>query len=108
MEHNNSMNIIIDNKYTDMSSKDKKYIEKRMVSLILGKSTRCDIFLNDRGYLHNTRKTSLNIDHFWEPEFICNYREVCMKKLPKKVANLLAITHRPLFEIYKKYLEESK
>jgi len=106
--------------YQSLRNKRKRYITRRMVALILGKTTQCTPYEKSAwGWLRNIEDTELEIDIDCSIEFSYynkskkRYKKndvvvVRMKKLPEKVANLLAIVHRPLFEIYKKYLKSSK
>ena len=41
------------------------------------------------------------------PNVLLN-KAIILEKLPKKAALLLAVIHRPLYNIYKKYLENRK
>ena len=88
-------------------------LENEIVSLILGKSTHCRAG-NDTGWIaadfpfvpwlqiNITPCTPLII---FEPS---PGKRISLTRLPKRAEMLLGIVHRPLFEIYKKYLEEAK
>ena len=91
-----------------MPLKLQKDVEKKLISLIVGKTTRYNQSGEWAGELKNRLETWLEIDYVWGIKFRTKgWRLINMRKLSYKVALLLAITHRPLFEIYKKYLQNN-
>ena len=88
-------------------------LESEIVSLILGKSTHCRA-RNDVGWITGNPCCvpwlQINITPctpiiIFEPS---PGKRISLTRLPKRAEMLLGIVHRPLFEIYKKYLEEAK
>jgi len=111
-----------DIQFDSLSPKEKRRIERNLISLVTGKSTgykifgRCIILANcNRAQLVVYENENGFNDIYYQYCTKCTYRWVyasctrdCNKykpihftKLPQKVELLLGIIHRPLFELYK-------
>ena len=94
------------------------YLEEQLIPIVLDKNAICIVFTkNSSGIRTKNRKGNhrwieIHIDFdknsswprlaYGDCPSISPYK---LKRLPDKVVNLLAIVHRPFFEMYKKYIE---
>ena len=100
------------------TTKFNSEIEKQLVMLITGKNTSCTVSKRENAAWIKDNYTDQNYSNLWF-QISLDYPQIAygnfsrsevfyLNKISRKIELLLAITHRPLFEIYKKYLEKAK
>ena len=94
-----------------LSPKEKRRIERNLISLITGKTTK-----GDCSYIGNKKEAYLriynnhkNIAVYYGPcKASCddcpNCDPIYFSKIPQKVELLLGVIYRPMFELYKETL----